>query len=179
MDQEKALEKLHTSMEGVPMPRQGDKRPWLATADAINGIVRSFGSEVLRRFGDSRGDEQARSDYQRWLIAEAQRLNSVFLGFGSGDDLCAYQRGLWNTPAQLGNYLRIHFVPSEDDCRYAVTDAFLSYATQLMSAMNQHAGEPVQEWGWKLSAASEALSSSLLGINTEQVAEYLGRQRGG
>lgn len=166
-----AFERLHTSVEGT-LPKNDPERPWLTQIDVIDGIVRVFGSECLRRFADGHESAEAQQQFMKWAEAECARMNELFLGYNPETEPTSpwgYQRGVWNMPENLGHYLRVHFVPSDDETRYAVRDAFMAYAVEITGATAQHDGEPVEEWGWMLDAASESLRDALLGINRDAI----------
>lgn len=166
-----ALERLHTSVEGT-LPKDDPNRPWLTQVDVIDALVRDFGSECLRRFGDGHESEEAQKQFMQWAESECNRMNELFLGYDPQTEASSpwpYQRGIWNTPGNLGHYLRVHFVPSEEEDRLAVRDAFMAYAVEITSATSEHDQEPVEEWGWMLDGASESLRDALLGINREAI----------
>jgi hypothetical protein len=168
-EEAQAFERLHTSVEGT-LPKDDPSRPWLTQIDVIDGIVRAFGSTCLDRFGDGHASEEAQQEFVKWTEAECNRMNELFLGYDPETEANSpwpYQRGVWNTADQLGNYLRIHFVPSDDENRYAVRDAFMSYAVEITKATADNDGMPVEEWGWMLDGAAEGLRDALLGINRD------------
>lgn len=144
--------------------------PWLTQIGVVDGIVRAFGSTCLDRFGDGHASEEAQQDFLKWTDAECNRMNTLFLGYDPETEAKSpwpYQRGVWNTPDQLGSYLRIHYVPSDDEVRHAVRDAFMSYAVLITKATADNDGMLVEEWDWMLDGASEGLRDALLGINQD------------
>lgn len=150
--------------------------PLLTQIEVVDGIVRAFGSACLDRFGDGHASEEAKQEFLKWTDSECNRMNTLFLGYDPETEHKSpwpYQRGIWNTADQLGTYLRIHFVPSEDETRYAVRDAFMSYAVEITTATTENDGMPIEEWGWMLDGATEGLRDALLGINQDALDRVL------
>ena len=149
---------------------RGEQTKRLDQLDMVSVLVRDFGSECLRRFGDGHEGPEAQHQFMQWTEAECNRMNELFLGYDPETEAQSpwdYQRGVWNMPANLGHYLRAHYVPSDDEDRYAVHDAFMAYAMEITRAASENEGSPVDEWGWKLDAASEGLRDALLGATEE------------
>lgn len=170
-EEAQAFERLHTSVDGT-LPKDDPSRPWLTQIDVIDGIVRAFGADCLNRFGDGHESDQAQQEFLKWVDSECNRMNELFLGYDADTEASSpwpYQRGVWNTPDQLGHYLRVHFVPSDEENRLAVRDAFMSYAVEITKATTEHDGMPIEEWGWMLDGASEGLRDALLGINPDAI----------
>jgi hypothetical protein len=144
--------------------------PLLTQIEVVDGIVRAFGSACLDRFGNGHASEKAKQEFLKWTDSECNRMNALFLGYDPETEHKSpwpFQRGIWNTADQLGTYLRIHFVPSEDETRYAVRDAFMSFAVDITTATTQNDGMQVEEWGCMLDGATEGLRDALLGINQD------------
>ena len=166
--EEQALERLHTSTDGMQLPNPDDPRPWLNSTETVDGIVRQFGAEAIRRFNPN-ADEKGRADFAKWADSEALRLNGLFLGFNGTDPAreagCAYQRMLWNTPEQLGKWLHIHYVPGNGtEDRFAAKEAFHRFGSELVKTVVDHMGEPAESWGWQMDAGIEEISCALLGL---------------
>lgn len=135
----------------------------------LNNDIR-WARYCLDRFGDGHASEKAKQEFLKWTDTECNRMNALFLGYDPETEHKSpwpYQRGIWNTADQLGTYLRIHFVPSEDETRYAVRDAFMSFVVDITTATTQNDGMPLEEWGWMLEGATEGLRDALLGINQD------------
>lgn len=162
-----AFERLHTSVDGT-LPKNDPERPWLTQIDVIDAIVRDFGSNCLQRFADGHESDEAQQQFMQWADSECNRMNELFLGYDPETEPASpwpYQRGVWNMPTSLGHYLRIHYVPNEEEDRFAVRDAFMAYAVEITKATTENDGKPVGDWGWMLDAASEGLRDALLGLN--------------
>lgn len=156
-----ALKKLHTDMTGVQGIDIPEGKRWLNTVDEVDGIVRYYTSEYLRRLKDL-SDEFPWEALGKWVDAEASRLNHLFLGFPAEHSL--YERGIWNTPDQLGASLRLSS-RIDGEWRFAVRDAFLKHTYAVTDTYLAHKDDPVSEWGWKLDALMEDLTCGLLGID--------------
>lgn len=155
------LERLHTSTDGLIGPNEDNNPPWLNSVPEVDALVRTFAADVLCRYSDEKDTDA----FMKWLDWQCVRKNLLFLGHQiSEDELMGYKRGPWNTPGQLGNFLRIRYVPSEEDLRFAVRDAFMRCALDVVSESNTHVGEPVESWGWGLDAVIEQLVRALLGL---------------
>lgn len=156
----KAMEALHADASGVIGPTDNNDPPWLNTVQDVDGVVRSFGSDVLRKFAEPDTDA-----FMKWLETECRRLNNLFLGYQPGEtEYAGWRRGPWNTPDQLGMFIRIHYFPSDDEDRFAVRDAFMRYTQDVIATTKANDGKPVDEWGWELDALTEQLVRALLGL---------------
>ncbi len=138
-----------------------DEKPSLNTPDAVNGIVKFFTSEILRKFAMV-GSNMTLEDFTRLVQTESERLNFLFLGYGEGPDI-NFMRDTWNTPAQLGHFVRIAERVS-GDTRTAVRDMFASLAADAVATFAHHHSDPVEIWGWQLDALNESVCSNLLGL---------------
>ena len=141
----------------------------LNTPQAVNTIVEAFSKAVLEKFAaiDASFPVEA---YDHWLRCECDRLNFLFLGFGKAPDT-HYIRDAHNTPENLGHLVHLARGTS-GDCAKSVRDAFYTHASELLSTVTSHDMEEIEEWGWKLSAATETLAANLLGLK-EDDGEYV------
>lgn len=144
--------------------------PWLNTTMIANAKVQGFTHEVLTRFAAIE-NEGNRDAFDAWLQEECLRLNELYLGWVDKETHEEVTRGLWNTPLQLGNYIAVAR-GSDGELRLAVRDAFFSHAAEVLSTAMQHADDPIEEWGWKLTAYMETLVHNLLGLK-ENGGEYV------
>ncbi len=156
-----ALERLHTDVSGVQGLNATIEKPWLNTADTVNGSVQSFASEAPRSYALI-SEGFTFDQFTHWVKTESERLNFLFLGYGESPDI-NFTRGVWNTPDQLGVFVRVAEGTS-GDTRTAVRDMFASLAADTLATFAQHHQEPVEEWGWKLAALTESVASNLLGL---------------
>lgn len=159
-----AIEKLHTSVEGVQgldRPIPADK-PWLNSFDSIDGIVRAFTSDTLKRFSEIDKDFTIEA-FTAWAQAECDRYNHLFLTYGLSPDT-DYTRGVWNTPENLGVFLLIAN-GMNGDAQKAVRDVFMAHVVNVTKAFSDHHDEPVEQWGWMLDALMESLIANLLGLH--------------
>lgn len=155
------LERMHTSADGLVGPNEDNNPPWLNSVSEVDALVRAFMADVLRRHYDERDADE----FMKWLDWQCIRKNLLFLGYQiSDDDLMGYKRGPWNTPCQLGAFIRIGYFPSEDENRFAVRDAFMRCAADLIAEADAHVGEPLEQWGWGMDAVIEQLVRALLGL---------------
>lgn|GEM_PF-661300 len=155
------LDEPNTDHSRGPTFSSTDEKPSLNTPDAVNGIVKFFTSEILRKFAMT-GDSMTIEEFQSLIISESERLNFLFLGFGEGPDI-NFTRGIWNTPRELGKFVRVAEA-MDSDCRTAVRDMFISLAADVITTFEQHHSDAVEDWGWKLDALIEGVASTLLGL---------------
>ncbi len=158
-----STERLHSDVRDVVGPTDGDNPPWLNQITVVDGIIRTFGNEFLKRVSavEGRGaDKQAMLD---WLDYECNRLGWLFTGYEPGEKREDFKRGPWNTPGQIGHFVRLRIM-IDGEQRKAVRDAFALHAKELLDEVNLNEGKPVEEWGWKLDALIESLAYALLGL---------------
>lgn len=136
-------------MPGAGAPQSGlldNGRTWLNTAAVVDRLVRDFARETL--------DQVGRPDFMEWLDGRCRFMNGLFLG---GSASTVYERGPWNAPDQLGEYI-LHAMQINGEPRLAVRDAFMVFFSRLLKATD----------GEFDSAALEALvgelRDSLLGL---------------
>lgn len=141
-----------------------EDRPWLNQIDLVNGIVRNFMHQVLSRLGEvaaAKGEgQEAAFD---WVAHECGRLNTAFLGYDPEREHPRYTLGLWNTPGQLGSFVRKN-IPQAGEDRLAVRDAFAGLVEGIMETMANHGDQPVEEWGWELEVQADELARILMGF---------------
>lgn len=154
-----AIERLHADASGVVGPSPGDTPPWLNQTTIADLIARGFCADVVKHFADD--DETA---FGTWLDAECERWNDLYLGYQPGETPGEYKRGPWNTPDNLGVSIPVNMKFDCDDTAKAVRDAFMITAANVVTAVTDHVGEDLAEWGWQLDAASETLAKGLLGL---------------
>lgn len=160
----------HTDASGTVGPAPGDKEPWLNAVETAGLIVQAFAQEVVERFGadlDNNGKPDAAEGdsgaFMRWLEPECDALNNLFLG-GPLPPERDYKRGPWNHPDHLGSSIINNLGLPESEPRKAVRDAFMYLADQLTDIVLANTDQPVEEWGWQLTASCERLRNALLGI---------------
>ena len=158
----KTFEGLHAdALRAVVVgPTAKNDPPGLNTVQDVDGVVRSFGSDVLRRFG-----EPDTAAFMAWLDSECRRMNTLFLGYQPGEkEYRGWKRSPWNTPNGLAVFIRIHYFPSDDEDRFAVRDAFMRYTQDVIATTKGNEGKPIDDWGWQLDALTEQLVRALLGL---------------
>ncbi|HEY4805697.1 MAG TPA: hypothetical protein VIH96_24035 [Paraburkholderia sp.] len=99
----------------------GSVRPYLNDAAIVDRLIRDFTCEALGLVG--------REDFMARLDFECRRINSLFLGGPAPTD--RYERGLWNTPDQLGEYV-LKALQITGETRLAVRDAFTVYFSSVL-----------------------------------------------
>ena len=78
--------------------------PPLNSAHEVNKIVRKFASDVIK---NTFAGEMSRDQFVTWITERVQSLSRLFLGEFTME-ASQFHRGVWNTPDNLGNYLRDH-----------------------------------------------------------------------
>ncbi len=102
-------------------------RIWLNTASVVDRIIRDFTGEVLDLVG--------RDDFMAQLDFRCRAMNGLFLGTSQSD---TYQRGPWNAPDQLGEYV-LKALSIDGETRLAVRDAFTVYVSAVLNAVDPDA----------------------------------------
>ncbi|MEW9580785.1 hypothetical protein [Paraburkholderia sp. DGU8] len=74
-------------------------------------------------------DAVGRVDFTAYLDFECRRMNSLFLGGPAPTE--RYDRGLWNTPGELGEYV-LKALRITGETRLAVRDAFMVYFSRAL-----------------------------------------------
>jgi hypothetical protein len=146
-------EKLHTDASGVPGPAPGG-RPWLNTVEVVDGILRAFMADVLRKTGTEGGFN--------WTMERANQLNAMFLGNGYADDTI-YGTGPWNTPEFIGhNCIKALRISGED--RKGPGIAILAMAADILDVVSAHEGEEPEAYGHEMDRIMERTRNALLGL---------------
>lgn len=113
---------------GAPESGQLDNgRVWLNTSAVVDRIVRDFTSEVLGLVG--------RDDFMAQLDFRCRAMNGLFLG---QSPTVKYERGPWNSPEQLGEYV-LKALRIEGESRLAVRDAFMVYLSAVLDVVDPDA----------------------------------------
>jgi len=112
---------------GAPESGQLDNgKVWLNTAGVVDRIIRDFTIEAIRVVKTPGGMDK--------LDFLCRRMNGLFLGLSESDK---YQRGSWNTPEQMGDYV-LHALRINGETRNAVRDAFMVYMAKLLRRADPH-----------------------------------------
>lgn len=130
----------------------------LGEPEAIKCILTHFSSEVIRKFSLMDSDE-----YMAWVKSECGRLNQLLLGYTPDEKRTDWKRGPWNTPEQMGQFIRIS-MQMDGDNRHSVRDALMQLAYDLVSTTLENKGKDPEQWGWQLEAAMEQVSNAVLGL---------------
>jgi hypothetical protein len=139
------------AMPGDRAPESGqleNGRIWLNTAAVVDRLIRDFTMETLRLIGGP--DFMARLDF------ECRRMNNLFLNVTSSDD---YERGPWNAPAQLGEYV-LKALRIDGEPRLGVRDAVAIYTAAPLDV----AGPDVEFDGALIEPLIADLRAALLGL---------------
>lgn len=152
-----ALRRLHTDTDGLVLPDPSGP-PWLNTTDVVDGIVRVWASDLMTRFAEL--DE---GPFMQWLESQCVLMNQLFLGYQPQEKRTDYQRSPWNMPQNLGRSIGPN-MRFDAETHHAVRDAFMLTAAALIDASTANVGKPVEQWGWQMEAAVEALRNGLLGL---------------
>jgi hypothetical protein len=85
--------------------------PPLNSAHEVNKIVRKFASDVIK---NSFAGEMPREKFVQWIEERVQSLSKLFLGEFT-IEASQFHRGVWNTPDNLGHYLRSHLSSAQNN----------------------------------------------------------------
>jgi hypothetical protein len=99
-----------------------DDRPRLDDQAVVDRLVRRFTAHALDILAPPRHPE-----FMGAIDFECLRMNNLFLTGTPNDD---FQRGPWNTPDQLGMYIR-GAIMIDGDIRFGVRDAFMQYLDRV------------------------------------------------
>lgn len=127
MDENQALEKLHTDSSHVPGPGMDD-RTWLNTATVVEGILRDFVKGVMDQW------ERNPEGLVGYIEHRVLTLNNLFLGRVESEK---YSIGPWNTPDQLGTYIAIKYGVS-CELRHAVRDCLMEMIGNIIEMVSEN-----------------------------------------
>lgn len=116
-------------MPGAGAPESGqldNGKIWLNTAAVVDRIIRDFTQEVLRVLKTPGGMTQ--------LGFLCGSMNSLFLNLSPSEK---YERGPWNAPEQLGDYV-LHALRINGEPRNAVRDACMVYVSKVVDRIDPH-----------------------------------------
>ncbi len=137
--------------------------PPLNSAHEVNKIVRKFASDVIK---NTFAGEMTREDFVSWIQTRVQALSRLFLGEFTME-ANQYQRGIWNTPENLGRFLTEHL--SEPVNRQdSVKALFNQLGTAVMKIVkNSQQSDEISKQ--KLEAACVHARDLLLGLGTQNL----------
>jgi len=101
--------------------------PPLNSAHEVNKIVRKFASDVIK---NTFAGDMSRDQFVTWITERVQSLSKLFLGEFT-IEASQFQRGVWNTPDNLGHYLRDHLSQAPNN-NETVTMLFNNLARDVM-----------------------------------------------
>ncbi len=101
--------------------------PALNSAHETNKIVRKFASDVIK---NTFAGDMNRDQFVQWIDERVQSLSRLFLGEFTME-ASQYHRGVWNTPDNLGHYLRDHLRAAQSN-NESVTLLFKQLASNVM-----------------------------------------------
>jgi hypothetical protein len=127
-----------------------DERPRLDDPAVVDRLVRRFTAHALDILAPPR-----HPDFMGAIDFECLRMNNLFLTGTPNDD---FQRGPWNTPDQLGMYIR-GAIMIDGDIRFGVRDAFMQHLDRVVDLVGKHPTE--------MELLIEQLTRALLGTAHE------------
>ena len=92
-------------------PSDASALPPLNSAHEVNKIVRKFASDVIK---NTFAGEMTQDQFVLWISERVQALSRLFLGEFTVE-ASQYQRGVWNTPDNLGHSLRDHLTAAHSN----------------------------------------------------------------
>ena len=101
--------------------------PPLNSAHEVNKIVRKFASDVIK---NTFSGDMSRDQFVIWIAERVQSLSKLFLGEFT-IEASQFHRGVWNTPDNLGHYLRDH-LSQEPNNNETVTMLFNNLGRDVM-----------------------------------------------
>jgi len=137
--------------------------PPLNSAHEVNKIVRKFASDVIK---NTFAGDMSRDQFVIWIAERVESLSRLFLGEFSME-ASQFYRGVWNTPENLGHYLRDHLqeATSNND---SVTILFNQLATDVMKIVkNTHLSEQASKQ--KLETTCARARDLLLGLGLQNL----------
>lgn len=135
--------------------------PVLNSAHEVNKLVRKFASDVIK---NTFAGEMKREQFLVWIQERVQALSRLFLGEFTME-AALYQRGVWNTPDNLGHYLCDH-LKGQTNNKNSVTTLFNQLGADVMKVVkNSQLSE--QESKQKLEALCCAARDLLLGLGLQ------------
>lgn len=136
-------------MTGTRENIETDTRPWLNEPRVVDRIIRDWTINAL--------DTLTKPDALARLAFECLRMNNLFLTITPNDE---FERGPWNTPEQLGSYIRQALRIDGED-RLGVRDAFMRYIDKVTDVY-----EPGDEFdAAPIELAINQLHDALLGVS--------------
>lgn len=112
-----------------------DKRQRLDDPAVVDRLVRRFTAKALDIMEPPR-----EPTFMGAIDWECRVMNSLFLTITPNDD---YDRGNWNTPDQLGSYMR-QATRINGDIRFGVRDACMLHLDRVMDAIQRNeSAEPL------------------------------------
>lgn len=92
-------------------PSDATALPPLNSVHEVNKIVRKFASDVIK---NTFAGEMTQDQFVQWIGERVQSLSRLFLGEFT-IEASQYQRGVWNTPDNLGRFLRDHLTAAHNN----------------------------------------------------------------
>jgi hypothetical protein len=130
----------------------------LNSAHEVNKIVRKFAAEVIK---NTFAGEMSREQFVQWIEERVKALSRLFLGDFTME-AHQYQRGIWNTPENLGLFLQ-QYLPGSVSQHDTVTVLLNQLATDAMKIVkNTQLSESVSKQ--KLETACATTRDLLLGL---------------
>ena len=142
-------------------PSEANALPPLNSAHEVNKIVRKFASDVIK---NSFAGEMSRELFVQWIEERVQSLSKLFLGEFT-IEASQFHRGVWNTPDNLGHYLRGHLKTAPSN-KETVVLLFNQLAASVMKIVkNTQLSEPDSKK--MLESACAATRDLLLGLGIQ------------
>ncbi|MDO8694995.1 MAG: hypothetical protein Q7J51_12910 [Sheuella sp.] len=157
----KPLPRPYASQKDLSEMRGAASLPALNSAHEVNKIVRKFASDVIK---NTFAGDMSREQFVTWITERVQSLSRLFLGEFTME-ASVYQRGVWNTPDNLGHYLVEH-VPTATHNNNAVTALFNQLGSDVMKIVkNTQLSEQVSKQ--KLDTVCAEARDLLLGLGIQ------------
>lgn len=126
----KSLPRALASEKDITEMRTAPSLPALNSAHEVNKIVRKFASDIIK---NTFAGEMSREQFVDWVSERVNSLSRLFLGEFTME-ASLYQRGVWNTPDNLGHYLVEH-LPAGTHNNNAVTALFNQLGSDVMKVV--------------------------------------------
>ncbi len=159
----KPAAKLYSPSNDPSTKAGSSAAPPLNSAHEVNKIVRKFASEVIK---NTFAGDMTREEFVTWIEARVHALSRLFLGEFTME-ANQYQRGIWNTPENLGRFLMEHLT-TQTNTQDSVKALFNQLGTDVMKIVknNQQSDEVSKQ---KLEAACVHARDLLLGLGVKNL----------
>ncbi len=155
--------KLFTPAQDPTITFGSGSLPHLNSAHEVNKIVRKFASDVIK---NTFAGEMSREQFVSWIEERIKALSRLFLGEFTME-AAQYQRGIWNTPENLGRFLVENLTPQASNTE-SVERLFNKLGTDVMQIVkNSQLTEEVSKK--KLDLVCAQARDLLLGLGVQSL----------